>query len=757
MKNILILIIMLLPLRSMAQQVVIQGKLSDAQTGKAISEATIFYQEGYAVSDKNGEFTLNLQSVFPVQLVIRHVGYETLEKTLNSAQDDITGLSMKSSTTMLQEVLVSSDERPVTAQRRIDAESIMENNPKNVGDIFGDKTGFGVQKRGGYAMDPVFRSFRYDQLNLIFDGGLYIANACPNRMDPASTQLSTSEINKIELVKGPYTMRYGATMGGLINLITDSPEVPETFGVTGELEGGYEINGNGITGRGAIRAAGSVADLSVSAGIISFDNYKNGDGKEVPSSFQTSNYTVKMGLNPSANQRVQLSWRQAFGKDILHASLPMDSPKDNSTIASVDYTLRGISDKLISLNAKGYYTYVDHLMTNEWRLNYPQVASSSPVTSSTFGGRVELGLLLRLKSRLYTGLDLRSVAKDGVRNRLVKMMNGIPVEPPKEFTDLIWQDSWMHSSGIFAETNTMINDHWTIVAGARLDIVNSDANNPAPDFEALYGTIEPETQVNLSLTTSATHHFGNYGMLQLAIGRGQRSADLLERYINHFNVGMDAYEYVGNPNLVPEINNQADLTISNRNGSFSWSINVFYAIMENYITAVVDTSLHRKYNPTMQPVYAKRYINVDKACQAGFELELGYRITKELSVQGGAFYTRAHNRQFDEPLAQITPFTGLVSATYTREKFWLELKGRLVAKQDRVAESFDEDITPGFGVYDFMAGYRPTPSLDITLTFKNLFDNNYYEHLSWPYNNQPEQSQLYEPGRSMRIGAKFRF
>jgi outer membrane receptor protein involved in Fe transport len=101
--------------------------------------------------------------------------------------------------------------------------------------------------------------------------------------------------------------------------------------------------------------------------------------------------------------------------------------------------------------------------------------------------------------------------------------------------------------------------------------------------------------------------------------------------------------------------------------------------------------------------------------------------------------------------------SGLLGAVFTKEKYWMEFKAILVANQDKVAASFNEEITPGFGVYDFMAGYRPTPPLDITITFKNLFDNNYYEHLSWPNNNQPEQSQLYEPGRSMRIGAKFRF
>jgi len=45
-------------------------------------------------------------------------------------------------------------------------------------------------------MEPILRGFKYDQLNVQFDGGVHSANACPNRMDPAIAQISPEEIEK---------------------------------------------------------------------------------------------------------------------------------------------------------------------------------------------------------------------------------------------------------------------------------------------------------------------------------------------------------------------------------------------------------------------------------------------------------------------------------------------------------------------------------------------------------------------------------
>ncbi len=733
------------------------GKLIDFQTGKGISGATIFYQLQYTISDENGDFKLLIDGKEPVKIVITHLGYESYESIINPEKQDQLSIQLKSSVKLLEEVLISADSRPSNAQGRIDHEVIERDNPKNIGDIFKDKAGFGIIKRGGYAMDPVFRSFKYEQLNLIYDGGLYVSNACPNRMDPASTQMSPSEIDRIELVKGPYSVRYGQTMGALINIITNRPTSSEVFKINGELDGGYEVNGNGITGRGSINAVGKKYDLSLQGGIITFDDYKNGDGEAVPSSFNTSNYAAKIGFNPTVNQRIQLNWRQSFGKDIKHASLPMDSPKDNSSIISLDYGARNLSDLLGSINAKIYYTYVDHLMTNENRPNFMMVEAQSPVTSSTSGGRLEFGLNPSTKTTIFVGTDLRSVSKDGVRNRIVKIMNGMPMNPPKEFTDLIWQDSWLYDVGLFAESNFLLDEKWNAQIGARMDYVKSDADNPALDFEALYGEITPQDEMNFSLTGSLNYNFGENGLVQLSVGRGQRAAELLERYINHFTVSLDAYEYIGNPYLESEVNNQMDLTVKNINGKFFWSANVFYSYMHNYITAVVDETIPRKYMPGTEPLYTKRFINIDKAWQAGFDMEIGYKFTAAFSGKIGSYYTYAENVDFDEPLSEIPPLTGIISLKYTKEKYWAEFRGRLVAEQDRVATSFDEATSPGFSVFDLMASYSPVKNIDINLALKNILNSNYYEHLSRSYNNQSETGMFYEPGRSLRIGLTIRF
>ena len=117
--------------------------------------------------------------------------------------------------------------------------------PKNVADLFNNINGFSVIKRGNYAIDPSFRGAQYEQLNIQYDGGTKAMHACPNRMDPITTHIIPEEISKIEIIKGPYTVRYGATFGGIINLVTQNPDY-EDYGLHGKVSGGYESNGNSL-------------------------------------------------------------------------------------------------------------------------------------------------------------------------------------------------------------------------------------------------------------------------------------------------------------------------------------------------------------------------------------------------------------------------------------------------------------------------------------------------------------------------------
>ena len=49
--------------------------------------------------------------------------------------------------------------------------------------------------------------------------------------------------------------------------------------------------------------------------------------------------------------------------------------------------------------------------------------------------------------------------------------------------------------------------------------------------------------------------------LSLSAGRGTRFPDMVERYIVALPVGYDNFEYIGNPQLEPETNNEIDLNL----------------------------------------------------------------------------------------------------------------------------------------------------------------------------------------------------
>ncbi|HTN68345.1 MAG TPA: TonB-dependent receptor plug domain-containing protein, partial [Dysgonamonadaceae bacterium] len=235
--------------------------------------------------------------------------------------------------------------------------------PKNVAGLFNDINGFSLIKRGNYAMDPTFRGAQYEQLNIQYDGGLKVMHACPNRMDPITSHVSPEEIEKIEIIKGPYSVRYGANFGGIVNLVTRNPSKGE-HGFRSSLASGYETNGNAYVGMAQLQYVTHKFDVAGNFGYRDYGNYKDGDGTEIPSSFRSTDYGLKLGYNIHPNQRIQASWRQAFGRDVLHAGLPMDTEYDNSSIASLDYKWDNIGKNLKSLQVKTYYSYVDHLMTN---------------------------------------------------------------------------------------------------------------------------------------------------------------------------------------------------------------------------------------------------------------------------------------------------------------------------------------------------------------------------------------------------------
>ncbi|WP_456377407.1 TonB-dependent receptor domain-containing protein [Lutibacter sp.] len=754
MKKIFLLSFILLSTINYSQSAKISGKIIDKKTNNPIENTTIKVVKNneYTISDKNGAFKINAQIGDKIE--VSHISYKTI---IVEIQNNST-IKLQSAQIELNEIIVTANPlQDISQSVVINDASKRISQPRSVGHLFKDIKGFAITKKGAYASEPVFRAFKYEQLNIQYDGGFKILNACPNRMDPITTHVIPEEIEKIEIVKGPFTVRFGQNFGGIINLVSKNPTKGQ-FGLHGSVEGGYETNGNNLVTGASLLYVSEKFDILFNGSYRDFGDYEDGNGTEVPSSFKTTDYSIKVGLNPTNNQRLQLSWRQSFGRDIDHAGLMMDSPYDDSFLVGLDYKWKEISEKIESFTAKVFHSYVDHLMTNEGRPNFMMTDSSSPVEVWTTGGKVELVLKPSDNSRIFTGIDANLIRREGDRTRIVKIMNGNVLPNPMTFIDKIWQDSNLNDVGVFVEGKFKVADFTTLTTGVRADFISTSINDPAADFEALYGgEIGDKTETNISANASVKYQKNGF-QTQFALGRGVRTASMIERYINHFNVGVDPYEYVGNPNLKPEVNTQIELSFIKNFKTIEIGAAVFYSFLTDYIQPIVNEDIPRKFMATVPPTVAKQFMNIDKASQTGVEFTFNYKATDKLTFTSDLSYTQAENKDINEPLAHIPPFMANLGAKFQDNKFWMALNARLVAEQSRISDSFMEQETPGFGTLDFRIGVEPYKGLSIGAAVLNIFDKTYYEHLNFSYSNSNILSgKIYEPGRNFTTYIKYKF
>ncbi len=670
----------------------------------------------------------------------------------------------KQKITKLNEVIINGNLRtdPVlTVVSSKTDEKIVQ--PKNVADLFNNINGFSVIKRGNYAIDPAFRASQYEQLNIQYDGGTKAMHACPNRMDPITTHIIPEEISKIEIIKGPYTVRYGATFGGIVNLVTQKPDY-EDYGIHGKVSGGYESNGNALVNLAHLQYIQEKYDIVGNVGYRDFGNYEDGDGTEIPSSFRSTDYGIKIGYNFSGDQRLQAHWRQSFGRDVLHAALPMNTEYDNSSIIALDYKLDNIGKIAKSLTAKAYYSYVDHLMTNENRPSFMMMEAVSAVDATTLGGKIELNWIPSEKLNLFSGIDVMNVARDGGRTRLVKMMNGNPLPMPMEFNDKVWQDSYINNLGVFTEAKYNLGSNTIFTAGIRYDNVTSDIQDPEDDFAEMYD-LEKRTEHNVSGTVSIKKRVSDKFMIEAAYGRGVRSANMTERFINHFTVGQDRYEYIGNPDLEAEVNNQFEIGFKGNEplkgglNSFKYETSFYYSFYENYIVGVVDETLTRKFNPMAFPRNPKVFRNIDEAYKTGFEALAQLDVLNNYYFRTEMSYVYSKNKDFSESLPLTPPLTTRLALGIDKEKFWGNIQYNLVSKQDNISDSFGETTTDGYKTLDIRLGLKPIKNITLGVAVLNVFDETYNNHLNFSYTNQADfgSTPITEPGRNFSAFLQYKF
>lgn len=606
-----------------------------------------------------------------------------------------------------------------------------------------------IRKSGGYGFDPVVRGFKYDQVNIVLDGVQSAVAACPNRMDPPSSQMAPNMIDRIEILKGPHQLRYGSAFGATINFAGVQPNFSETQNVYGRLSGGYENNGGILRSEGLLGLSGRYYDLGVFASWSQGNDYKSGNGSTIQSDFLRGSFGSNLGLKVSPNQLVKITAIRNLARDADFPALAMDLRDDDTWLLKVQHEIKLNRHHLRAFNTAIFGSLVDHLMDNGLKILDPRMMNASNnAKTRALGGRTE-GTWQFQNGRLFSGLDIRAEEAEGTRVR--EFLLG--PNAGKIFYDNAWQNGRITRSAAFAEYQWRKSSLQLVFSG-RLEMNQAKILDAQPEFTE----INPETSVqqfNPSFSVGGIKNYSSNIALGLWLGRAQRSGSLTERYINYLTVGLDPYELVGNPILKPEVNHQIDFTFQYRRQQITINADVFASYLQDFISSTIDPDLKPRL-PNSPGV--RQFTNLNEALLTGMEVEFNHAISAHISQRFSVAYTYGQDISRSQALPEIAPLDirYQLRGSWWQDRLQPEISLRQVASQNRISGEFGETRTPSFFLADVGIKYQLLENMKIAAGILNVFDENYYEHLT--RSTAANRSiPVYAPGRSFSVSISLDF
>jgi len=761
----------------------VSGVIKDSKSGALISQAEVLispFDKGM-VTNENGEFIFTGLTPGKYIIQVKHVGYISYYKDINVQAAKIAELdiSMDVDIKELLAVEIRDDKIANHAYSKVVIkEADIEQRPvRDIGDYLREIPNLYAIRKGGANLDPVIRGFKFSQLNVQVDNGLRMEGGCPNRMDPTTSHVEAGDIEAIEVLKGPFALRYGPVMGGVINMLTSSPRPFDKFQIHVKANLGYESNWNGQREHITIYGGGKKVFFTFSGNNSNYGSYTDGDGNLIKSSFRKFGYNGKLGFALAENHIITLSYSEFYARNVEFPALPMDERADNTKLYSFDYSAKNVSKTIETINFKAYLSDVDHTMDNKERGFSDTAVAVSQILARRYGYRAEFGLNTTENSHLFVGTDMYAIDKDG--DRVKTMIGQYPMmgKVPVKIEDL-WNNAHISNYGLFAEYRYNKN-LWEVVGAARVDFNSAYSDSISlinMMKQDIIGTPADSTKssfVNFSFNVGVTRKLNENMSLGLSFGRGVRSANMIERFIITLPTGYDNYEYLGNPDLLPEANNEFDLVYKYNNQKFGGiELTAFYSIVQNYIGGTYLPPAVQK-PLTAGVLGVKKFDNIGTANLYGLELSYAtpqrykWRISYTAAVTQGTI-DEVEVLDFDandnvigshmvsgDPLGEIPPLNMNLGFSYKllNSKLIPALNFRYSAAQNNVSQAMQELTTPSFSLLDLSLKYNHSESLTIVGGINNVLDKAYYEHLNRRILGT--DTRIFEPGRVFFVNLIF--
>ncbi len=509
----------------------------------------------------------------------------------------------------------------------ISAEEIQLKGAITLAEALEDAASLNLTLVAGRGIVPTIRGLGNRRTLVLFNGKRVATDFRNTSVD--LTLYSTENIERIEIVRGPFSALYGSeAVGGVINIITKGS--PDAF--QGGVDLKYSQNNHNELATPSIRGylGGHLDKLGYRLTFHALnqdmydmdldDNFTDFDDEE--RRFGQLDLEYKIDENQSVSGSIMFSRSNRVGlryKNKERTDRDADSDRDNITfqydrsltnghLTFSAYQSKYLMDRqYIGKKKQEYFDLENKLTQYELRLSH-----------------LELG-----QHVLNTGLEYRDENRSGIENR--------------GETDI---DRSNTNSAIYLQDKWSTCDHFALTMGVRYDDHSSFGSSFTPRLAGVFT-------------------FNDHLRLKAYYGEGFRAPTVYELFVETVN---NRENVLPNPDLEPEESNSFEISLEGERGRFSGSLRVFKTDLDQAIEKVrigtVDLGGPR---PTPQFIWR----NVAKATSEGVEAEVYFAFNEYFTMKLSAMTNDTENESTGESLFNAPEEEAHFSLNYLSEdKSW---------------------------------------------------------------------------------------
>jgi iron complex outermembrane receptor protein len=568
--------------------------------------------------------------------------------------------------------------------------------------------------------------------------------------------LSSSGVNSVEVVKGPLYVLYGSdAMGGVLYI------EPEKYLTSDDLEidytGIYNSNYSGFSNNLGLKGSSENFSYMLRADITDNGNYSSPDGEIENTWFKQNDFKAGVAYQTEKFQsdlRFSMSETEVGIPHMEEGHDDHDDHDDHEEDGHDDHDDHGEEDHYQEINHTTLTWKNTFDMGNDHTLDITLGRQLNE--RKEFGGHEEEGhddheeheeeghddhddhegheegeaeLDMELET---TSIDIKLTMPQSDDLNLIIGTSLLNQENKNFGHETLIPDAEKKDFGLFALGQFDLDDTSQALIGVRYDNRSISSESSSNDYSNFNGSL------------GFKKDFGN-STLRINLSSGFRAPDLIELYADGSHHGSFQYKK-GNINLEAEESLQTDLSYQINNDNSIVSFDLFYNDISDYIylnpSSMFEDGL-RVYD----------YMQQDSKLYGG-EIHLN----KNTSIDWLSYYTSIEyvfaESMDGEALPFISPLTlNQVFNIDFGNNYSVEIDFIAKAKQSRV--SMFEEETDGYSVLNLSGNYKTefmTNDLNLFWRISNVFDKEYYDHLS-----RLKTAGIEEMGRNISVGLTYNF